>query len=176
MTRASWIFIFSILFPLVGALHAGEGWLSFFAILILDGGLAILWVASAVLLGLALLRPARLMIPTSLRIATAGGLGLGIYSLGALGLGLLGLLNRNIAFAFPVLSVIAFLATHLPRVRYLSFPDLIARAEAWLNGKTNEWWIWIAPVSVLAAAAVAASLPPGAMWLESGDPHPYDVL
>jgi len=52
MSRASWLFIFSILFILIGALHAGEGWLSFFAILITDGGLAVVWVACATMLGL----------------------------------------------------------------------------------------------------------------------------
>src|SRR5689334_14112474 len=176
MTRASWLFIFSIMFILIGALHAGEGWLSFFAVLILDGGLAVLWIASATLLGLALLRPLKLEIPRSLRFSTAGALGLGIYSLGALGLGLLGALHRNTALAFPLISIAAFVVTHLPLMRTFSFSATNRSAENWLNAKTNQWWVLLGPVSVLSVAAVAASLPPIAMWREAGDPHPYDVL
>src|SRR5213075_2208418 len=48
--------------------------------------------------------------------------------------------------------------------------------EAWLNERIHQWWIWILPVSVLAAAAVSASMPPGIMWHSAGDPHPYDVV
>src|SRR5882762_2471979 len=176
MSRASWIFIFSILFILIGALHVGEGWLSFFAILITDGGLAVLWVACVTMLGLSLLKLTPLEIPTSLRFATAAALGLGIYSLAALGLGLFGFLNRNTALALPIISIAAFLTIQLPRLRGFSPSFIIGRAENWLNGRAPQWWVWLAPVSVLAVAAVAASLPPVAMWLQSGDPHPYDVL
>ncbi|HEV8292533.1 MAG TPA: hypothetical protein VGP94_11450, partial [Tepidisphaeraceae bacterium] len=176
MSRASWIFIFSILFILIGALHAGEGWLSFFSLLIVDGGLAVLWIACASMLGLSILKFAPLAIPGSLRFATSAALGLGIYSLAALGLGLCGLLHRNTALALPIISVAAFAATHVSMARNLSFSLLIQRAENWLNARATTWWVWIAPVSVLAAATVAAALPPVAMWLKSGDPHPYDVL
>src|SRR2546421_9061507 len=127
-------------------------------------------------LGLAILQLLPLQIPGSLRFVTAGALGLGLYSLAALGLGMLGVLNRNTAMAFPLLSIAVFLAIHLPHQRAFSFSAMARRAENWLNTKMNAWWVWLAPVSVLAAAAVAASLPPGAMWLEAGDPHPYDVL
>src|SRR5258706_7386945 len=161
MSRASWLFIFSIMFILIGALHAGEGWLSFFGILIVDGGLAMLWIACAALLGMAILRLLPLQIPGSLRFATAGALGLGVYSLAALGLGMLGLLNRNIAMAFPLLGIAAFLAVHLPHPRAFSFSAIARRAENWLNAKMNGWWVWLAPVSVLGLAAGAASLPPG---------------
>src|SRR4051794_27981176 len=144
MSRASWLFIFSILFILIGALHAGEGWLSFFAVLITDGGLAVVWIACATMLGLALLRLLPLQIPTALRLATAGGLGLGIYSLAALGLGLLGILNRNIALAFPFIGFAAFVATHLPLLRSFEPSRVISRSENWLNGKANQWWVWLA--------------------------------
>src|SRR3954465_9768613 len=129
MSRASWIFIFSVLFILIGALHAGEGWLSFFSILIVDGGLATLWIGSAVLLGMAILRLLPLQIPLPLRFATAGGLGLGIFSLASLGAGLAGFLGRNTALALPILGVAAFVATHLPLMRQFSFLRVIQRSE-----------------------------------------------
>jgi hypothetical protein len=176
MSRASWLFIFSVLFILVGWLHSDEGWLSFFSVLIVDGGLAVVWVGCASLLGLAILKLMPLAMPTSLRFATAGALGLGVYSLAALGLGLAGALHRNTALGLPIISIAAVAATHLPHMRNLSFSALVLRAENWLNARAAGWWTLLAPVSVLAVAVVAASLPPNAMWKESGDPHPYDVL
>src|ERR1051325_5003720 len=121
MSRASWIFIFSILFILTGALHSGEGWLSFFAILIIDGGLAALWIGCAALLGLSILKLFPLAMPKSLRFATAAALGLGIYSLAALGLGLAGLLHRHTALALPIISVAAFFVTHVSLFSDFSF-------------------------------------------------------
>ena len=50
------------------------------------------------------------------RFVTAGALGLGLYSLAALGLGMLGVLNRNTAMAFPLLSIAVFLATNESRM------------------------------------------------------------
>src|ERR1051325_9870967 len=154
MSRASWLFL----------------------ILIIDGGLAALWIASAALLGLSILKLFPLAMPKSLRFATAAALGLGIYSLAALGLGLAGLLHRHTALALPIISVAAFFVTHMSLFSDFSFPGMIRRCENWLNGKAASWWALLAPVSVLAVAAVAASLPPIAMWLQSGYPHPYDVL
>jgi hypothetical protein len=176
MSRASWLFIFSVLFILVGWLHSDDGWLSFFSVLLIDGGLAVLWVGSAALLGFSILKLMPLAMPASLRFSTAGALGLGIYSLTALGLGLAGALHRNTALALPIISIAAFVASHLLHLRNISFSALVVRAENWLNARAAGWWALLAPVSVLAAAAVAASLPPNAMWLKSGDPHPYDVL
>src|SRR5688572_28542365 len=112
MSRGSWIFIFIILFTVIGALHAGEAWLQFFAELIFDGGLAVLWIASAIMLGAALIR-----LPGSLGFATAGALGLGIYSLAALILGLLGALNRWTALSLPVIGIATFIITHWPQFR-----------------------------------------------------------
>src|SRR5687767_14603415 len=130
MSRASWIFIFIVLFVAIGASHAGEGWLSFFAVLIADGGLAFLWIASATMLGAVLLGFTRIALPSSLRFSTAAGLGLGIYSLAALTLGLAGLLNRPTALALPILSILLFLARQWPRIRATSFNSLRLRAES----------------------------------------------
>src|SRR4051794_19722598 len=108
MSRASWIFLLIFVFIGVGALHAGEGWLPFFATVIQDGGLAAIWVACATMLGLTVLKLLRLEISTSLRIASGAALGLGIYSLLALGLGLAGILNRWTAIALPIVSITIF--------------------------------------------------------------------
>ena len=143
MSRASWLFIFSIMFILIGALHAGEGWLSFFSILIVDGGLAVVWIVCATMLGLALLKVTPLNIPASLRLATAAALGLGIYSLAGLCLGLFGVLSRNTALAFPFISFAAFVATHLPLLRLFAPSLLISRAENWLNTRAPRWWVWL---------------------------------
>src|SRR5258705_1208529 len=120
MTRATWIFLFIILFIVVGALHAGEGWVAFFATVILDGGLATLWIACAAMLGLALLKFLPLEIPTSLRFVTSAALGLGIYSLAALGLGLAGILNRWTALSLPLLSLMLFCIREIPKWRSTS--------------------------------------------------------
>jgi hypothetical protein len=171
MSRASWIFIFIILFTLIGALHAGEAWLQFFAVLIFDGGLATLWIASAIMLGAVLIR-----LPGSLGFATAGALGLGIYSLAALILGLLGALNRWTALLLPAISIASFIITHRSRLRSTTFALLRQRTEAWLNTRPKHWWAFLLPISILSASAVAASMPPGIMWLRAGDPHPYDAI
>src|SRR6266699_1544159 len=149
MTRASWIFILIILFIAVGALHAGEGWLPFFATVILDGGLATIWIACAAMLGVTLLKLLSLDIPVSLRFATGAGLGLGIYSLAALGLGLAGILSCWTALSLPFLSLMLFFIRQIAKTRTISFNLLRQRAESWLNHRTGQWWMWILPVSIL---------------------------
>src|SRR5436853_3693 len=120
MTRASWIFLLIILFIVVGALHAAEGWLPFFATVILDGGLAAIWIACATLLGVTLIGFLHLEIPAALRFATGAGVGLGIYSLAALGLGLAGILNRWTALSLPALGLILFFTRQLPKYQTAS--------------------------------------------------------
>ena len=130
------------------------------------GVAAAAWVAGGVGVGLALLRLARVDVRGCLGVATAGGVGLGAFSLVGLGLGLLGWLNRPVAVAFPVVGW-GWLAVEC----YRRPPP----PRAWLNGPVAAAdWLWLVPVLFLAAAAVAASVMPGVLWGHL-DPSPYDV-
>ncbi len=104
-------------------------------------------------------------------LATAGGLGLGIYSLLGLGLGLAGWLNRPVAILFPVVSTLLFVFDLLRQ-----HPDRIDRTgiKTWLYEPAGAGWLWLIPVVSLAIAAVSASIMPGILW-KPLDPHPYDV-
>src|SRR4051794_40446195 len=73
-----------------------------FSVLASDGLFAACWTIGACCLGAMLLRRFRVEANPLLFIASAGGLGLGVFSLLGLGLGLLGALNRAIALAMPI--------------------------------------------------------------------------
>jgi hypothetical protein len=142
------------------------------AVVLTDGLVALVWVGSAAALGWFILRRFGFISNASLRLATGGGLGLGIFSLLGLGLGLLGWLNRPVAISFPVISVVLFVADTMNR-----HPGRVNREQikTWLRESAGAAWLWLIPVASLAIAAVSASIMPGILWKSAGDPHPYDV-
>jgi hypothetical protein len=162
-----------LVFSITVAGVCGGNTISCFSVIFLDGIIAFAWVAGATAIGWLALRPFKLQCSPSLAIATAGGLGLGIFSLLGLGLGLLGWLNRPVAIAFPVVSVALFaidLLGHHSAQKQLD----IGPIKQWLREPAGAAWLWLIPVVSLAIAAVSASLMPGILW-KPLDPHPYDV-
>ena len=145
---------------------------SMLLVALIDGGRTALWIGGATALGDMVLRACRVRSGGPLRAATAGGLGLGLFSLAGLGLGLLGALNRPVAIAFPAIGYALFGADLWRRL----VPQQCERGQAvtWLRRPAGAAWLWGVPAVSLTMAAVAASLVPGLLW-KPGDPHPYDV-
>jgi hypothetical protein len=141
------------------------------AVIASDGLAALLWMLGACALGWVLLKWCRVEAAGMLRLATAGGLGLGIFSLVGLGLGLLGWLNRSVAICFPGVSFLLFIVDGL-RGRGKTIDR--KKINRWLAEPTGAAWLWLIPVMSLAIAAVSASILPGLLWRPL-DPHPYDV-
>jgi hypothetical protein len=98
-------------------------------------------------------------------------LGLGVLSLAALGLGLAGLLNRFTGAALVILGIALLVLRVTQRGRVAR--DGAAGNGAWGEGAARG--LVILPLAwMLAQAAFAACLPPGALWREEG--FGYDVL
>ncbi len=138
-----------------------------------DGLAAAAWVGGAMALGDVVLRAGGVRPAGPLRVASAGGVGLGIFSLAGLGLGLLGTLNRPVAIAFPALGYVLLVGDLVRRgvTRAWGRDGVVA----WLRGPAGAMWLWAIPAASLTMSAVAASVLPGVLWRDSGDPHPYDV-
>ncbi len=150
-----------------------------FMVLLTDGLCAALWLSGAIALGAFLLRTLKIQADPLLFTATAGGLGLGIFSLLALTLGLLGCLNHATALAMPITGAILFLADlaiKSPRIAIRGSSPINAQPiKAWLKSPANRSWLWLIPTVSLTTAAVAATIMPGDLW-KPLDPHPYDVI
>jgi hypothetical protein len=142
-------------------------------VLLTDGLCAALWTAGATALGAFILKKIKVEADPLLFLATAGGLGLGIFSLLALGLGLLGSLNQATSLAMPITGAILFLADLLQKNS--GQPLDFTRAKNWLRSPANLSWLWLIPVISLTIAAVAASVMPGVLW-RPFDPDQYDVV
>ena len=137
-----------------------------------DGTVALGWLVGAAALGSVLLQCFKIQTNRALHLATAGGLGLGIYGLSGLGLGLLAHLNRPVANAFPLLSVLLFVVAAI-KTRSVQSCFNFSEWERYLREPAGIAWLWLIPVISLTIAAVSATLMPGILW--HPDPHPYDV-
>jgi hypothetical protein len=162
-----------LVFLMTVAVLCGGNTLACISVITTDGVIALGWLTGATAIGAVLLRRFKLQPNRALFISTAGGLGLGIYSLLGLGFGLLGWLNRPIAIAFPAVSLLLFVADLFARHSTKKQFDR-STLEDWLRAPAGFSWIWLIPVVSLAIAAVSASLMPGILW-KPLDPHPYDV-
>ncbi len=138
----------------------------------LDGGKAALWVGGAAALGAVVMRACRVRADGALAVATAGGLGLGLFSLIGLGLGLLGWLNRPVALAFPTVGYVLLGADLVRRGVAREWGG--AAVRRWLRRPAGGAFVWAIPAVSLTISVVAASLMPGSLW-KPLDPHPYDV-
>ena len=147
-----------------------------FGTLLIDGGAAALWAASAAVGGSAVLRTLGVRARPALFVATTAGIGLGCYSLILLGLGLAGWLNGATAAGLAVGSVA------------LSVVDLARRPPPWLAAlkhsgridlglarRAGGRWALLLTAIPFGLAATGGSITPGVLW-KPDDPHPYDVL
>lgn len=174
MTRLTQLISCAVVALLIALSFGHTGSLSLFALLSVDGGIAMLWLISAGMLGAVLVRAAGVKADRALLIATWGGMGLGMLSLAALGLGLIGALNFWTTLILLLLGPSLLLGEVLIRHGNLSLEWLNPWIESWLRQRTRTWWIWLAAAALLAMAMVYASLPPGFLWAD--DPLAYDVL
>jgi hypothetical protein len=168
-----------LLFLLTAVQLYGSQTLVFLSVLFTDGAVAAAWIAGACALGWVILRRFKLDTNGALSLATAGGLGLGIFSLIGLGLGLLGWLDRPVAIAFPIVSLLFWIADYFqsrstPAPRYAEEPGQDSNLRQWLLTPAGASWLWLVPVVSLTIALMSASMMPGILW-KPLDPHPYDV-
>jgi hypothetical protein len=154
--------------------YCPSNWLTALTVLLTDGVQTALWIAGAAAAGAVVLRLLRLRCRWMLGLASAGGIGLGLFGLAALGLGLAGWLNRITALAMPVAGVLAWATANRDRWRRITGPSLMAAARQWLAAPAGLGWLWIIVVVSLSTAALAATVMPGDLW-KPLDPHPYDV-
>ena len=155
--------------------YAGPSSMLALLVLLVDGPLLAAWLLSAAGLGALVLRvlnPDLDETGGSLRLVTAAGMGLGLFSLAVLGLGLVGLLNTVTAYVLLVVGLVS------------GVPSLLARRRRRRAGTVRQggpygtpagWgWLWLVAVPFLALATVAAMVPPGILW--GDEPHGYDVV
>ena len=171
-TRAAAITAIAAACVLTAVLLCGNNLLPMLSVACFDGMAAAAWVGGAAALGAVVLRAARVPVSGPLRVATAGGLGLGLFSLVGLGLGLAGALNRPVALAFPIIGY-GLLITDLWR-RGVVQSWHRSRVVGWLRRPAGAAWVWGVPAVSLTMAVVAAGVLPGVLW-KPLDPHPYDV-
>ncbi len=88
-----------------------------------------------------------------LQISTAGGLGLGVFSLLTLLLGLSGALNRVTAIAMPIISIAAYLIDWFYRHGKTEFDFSGIKQKLFTEAGLS--WFWVFPVVSLAIAIVA---------------------
>lgn len=155
--------------------YAAEASLNTLSVLCTDGLIVLLWVVSATLGGMTVLRTIVRGLPLSLHVVSGAALGLGVYSLLGTLLGLAGLLNPITTFALPAVSflvwVVAFFRTH----GNVAVQPYMESVETWLRAPARSSWLWVVAMPFLGISLVSATLPPGLLW-KPHDPHPYDVL
>ena len=172
-TRAAAAAAMAAACAITAGLLCGGNTVLMLAVACVDGVAAAAWVGGATALGDVVLRGCRVRAAGPLRVATAGGLGLGIFSLVGLGVGLLGGLNRAVALALPIVGY-ALLAADLFRRGVVQRWDR-DRLVGWLRAPPGAMWVWSIPAVSLTITVVAATIWPGVLWRDAGDPHPYDV-
>ena len=150
----------------------GPNLMAVLAVACFDGLAAAAWVGGATALGDVLLRACGVRPAGPLRVASAGGLGMGVFSLAGLGLGLAGALDRPVALAFPVVGYVLLAGDLARRGSVRSWGR--GAVVAWLRRPAGGLWLWAVPGVSLTMAGVAATLIPGLLW-KPLDPHPYDV-
>src|SRR6187399_2317534 len=115
-TRSTATQIIVGLLVLIGVLgfYSTGNLLTILSMIFIDGGVALLWIAAAALLGMAVLRLCRIEIDGLLMFTTGGALGLGMFSMAMLGLGLSGWVNRGTVLALMLIGAVAGLLVLWP--------------------------------------------------------------
>jgi len=130
-----------------------------------DGSIAVIWIASATLLGRIAVR--RLKVGGLPGWCTSAGIGLGFFSLVILAMGLAGVLNRTTGVALLLISAAAGLIDLL----FVRTPIAIE-----VDDTDRRWrWLLLLIVPFAALAIVGANIIPAVLW-KPIDPHPYDVM
>ena len=157
------------LFLFVFFFYAGSAWVASLYRLIVDGSLAVVWMAAMFGAGAWLWRGFGFD-DEDAGIATTVALGIGVFSLLILGLGLGGWLNRGLAIVLIGLGVALWLVRFAGDVPVGSFSPAVKLRER------VEWtsWLWLIVVPFFAIGVLGALMPPGDLW--PGEPHYYDVL
>ena len=156
-SRAAVIAVAAAVFFLIVFVLSGPSWAAVAYRLITDGGLVIVWLLTAGVIG-------RLICKAGL--ITEIAMGLGIISLLVLGLGLAGWLNHVVAAGLLVGGFVVGAV-------WLSKSDS-AKLKRWLNEPAGGNWLWIVAMLPLGASVVGALLPPGLLW--GDEPNGYDVV
>lgn len=132
-------------------------------VFLIHGSIALAILLAAAGLGISLLKHiCQGTIDRGWTLLGGTGLGLGFLSLLVLGLGSVGLLGRNIWLALLVVGWALFV-WHVREI----FPKSKIK-------NSNSNWLWLLSAPFLAGAILAASIPPGILWVPEG--NGYDVL
>ena len=159
---------------LASIIYAGPAFGTVSYRLMFDGGLTLLWLASATGLGLFIARPLLknlVSIPAALRFVTIAALGLGAMSLALLGLGLIGWLNALTAWGLVGIGLILGIV----RIIRLDTPEMRAALNRWFSESAGVDWLWLLLVPTFLVMLVGAMFPPGLLW-SPDEPHGYDVV
>jgi len=125
---------------LASIIYAGPAFGTVSYRLMFDGGLTLLWLASATGLGQFIARPLLkdlMSIPAALRFVTMAALGLGVMSLALLGLGLVGWLNALTAWGLVGIGLILGIV----RIIRLDTPEMRAGMTAWFSESAGVDWL-----------------------------------
>lgn len=132
-----------------------------------DGPIAFCIIAAATGVGLWIVRGLReKAIERRWRLMLAAALGLGATSLLMLGLGTIGLLNR-----WLWIGLLGFFAAG----GLLRWRDFERDSSGGPAEDVGHWhWLWLVAIGFAAFSIIAATMPPGLLWIEEG--RGYDVL
>jgi hypothetical protein len=182
--RRLWVILISAVLLLLGVYgYTGDTHFVPVTLGILNDGLFLAgWAASAGMLGAAVMRLLRLVLPQSddgpalsLRLLTAIGIGIGLMSILLLGLGLAGAVNIFSAIAIVLLGPVLWgIMVRLEPGGVDRVRASLAAARAWLAAPAGWGWLWLLALPSLVVACCGASILPGVLW-KPLDPHPYDV-
>lgn len=149
------------------AWYSGAHLLTVISMIVIDGGVALLWIAAAGVIGAAVLRACRVEVHGLLLLTTGCAIGLGLFSLAMLVLGLAGWTSRASVTALAAIG--ALLGFMVP------WPDLKRRRISADLSDRSIHWLWLIAMPFLAIILLGACLLPGFLW-KPDDPHPYDAL
>jgi hypothetical protein len=138
--------------------------------LLTDGVIAVAWALAGMGLGWTVARG--FDAPASLRLVTAGALGLGAVSLVLLGLGLVGVLNGAVAWGIVLvgLGLGAWFVVASRRRKRIGDPD---GEVGWWRAPAGWSALVLVAMPFLGLALVGAIAPPGMLWQD--EPAGYDV-
>ncbi len=153
---------------LTGMLVAAES-VAALAVVVMEGGLALLVLACAAAAGVWLVHALGLgREPPAARWVAGAGLGIGGLSLGTLVLGWLGLLTRPMVGVW--LAAVALAGAGRLAMDLSPAPGGAATPRP----MPASGWLWLAAVPFAAVTLLAGAMPPGVLWAEEGGG--YDVL
>lgn len=161
-----------LLWLVLVSIYAVPGTSQAWVTLLMEGGVALIWLASCAGLGAIMIRLTRAMNPEdggALRFVISAALGIGLLSLVVLLLGLVGVLHQLVAIALLCPGLI------YGAVRVLKPGPQFAPHGAWASQRAGWAWLLLLILPFIAIMIVGAILPPGLLWTPD-EPHGYDVV